>query len=124
MIVECIDKKQLINFSDKAVQKDFNITIGRLYLVYGIQFNGDGTTYIEHLSDSGNLSEAPLKLFKIKDGQVSKYWQMKTWVDENITLWPSLFYKEYFHDDLSEGMDDNIQNFNNLTKQLEEEEKV
>jgi hypothetical protein len=123
MIVECINKKQLINFSDKVVQREYNVTIGRQYLVYGLQFNKDGSTYIEHLSDSGNLSEAPLDLFKIKDGKVSQYWQMKIWEDGNITIWPPSFYKEYYHDDLSEGIEENVQDFASITKLLEEEQR-
>jgi hypothetical protein len=123
MIVECINKKQLINFSDKVVQREYNVTIGRQYLVYGLQFNEDGSKYIEHLSDSGNLSEAPIELFKIIDGKVSKYWQMKIWEDGNVTMWPPSFYKEYFHDDLSEGIEENVQDFIALTKLLEEEQE-
>lgn len=123
MIVECIDKKQLIRFPDKVIQRDYNITVGRLYLVYGLQVKGDASIHIEYLSDSGNLSEAPLELFKIKDGRVSRYWQVKVWGDGNLTIWPELFYKEYFHDDLSEGIEENVQAFIELKKLLEEEQK-
>jgi hypothetical protein len=122
MIVECIGKKPLISFPDKVIQRDYNVTVGRLYLVYGLQVNEDRSIYIEHLPDSGNLSEAPLELFKVKDSKISRNWQVKVWEDGSLTMWPALFYKEYFHDDLSEGIEENVELFIELKKLLEEEQ--
>jgi hypothetical protein len=127
MIVKCITKTEsedLINRNKTVIEsnRDYHVTIGRSYLVYGLQFNADGSRYIDYFSDSGNLAQAPFDFFKVQDGKISMYWQLKVWENNDITLWPSLFYQEFFHDDLSEAVEEVVKDFKELTRLLEEEQ--
>jgi hypothetical protein len=125
MIVRCISKIKsdpLFKNSIDLSKQDFHLTIGKYYLVYGIQFYADGSRSIDYVSDSDNLAQAPLEFFEVIDNKVSKYWQLKIWSSNDVTLWPPIFYQEYFHDDLSEAVDDVVIGFKELKELLEEEQ--
>ncbi|CAM3723034.1 hypothetical protein POKO110462_17115 [Pontibacter korlensis] len=127
MIVRCISNiknDSLLNSSDliQSINQDYHVTIGKLYLVYGVQINADGSRYIDYFSDSGNLAQAPLEFFDVIDGKVSKYWQLKIWSSNDVTLWPAIFYQDYFHDDLSEAVEEVVKGFEEIKNLLEEEQ--
>lgn len=105
--------------------QDFHVTIGREYVVLGLNFsvnsNVHGTGVWAHLvTDFGNLAWAPLELFEIIDSRVSKYWVARK-ADHVFTLWPESFYREFYHDDLAEGVAEVVMDFNRVRSLLESE---
>jgi hypothetical protein len=76
---------------------------------------------VQHISDYGHLVSAPLCLFEVVDSTASRYWQLRVRDDGTVTLWPASFYREYFHDDLSEGVLEVSQEFAQARKLIESE---
>ena len=107
-------------------KQSFHLTVGREYLVFGLQLSvnanmlGTGA-WIQIVSESERLSWAPLMLFEIVDPRVSRYWEVRHWPDGAVTLWPNSFYRDYFHDDLSEGVPDLMKEFAAVRASLESE---
>jgi len=104
----------------------FPLTIGNEYIVLGIEFAINSrlygtTTLVEIKSDVGHLISVPIGLFEIIDGKVSRYWEARSWGDNTVTLWPPSFYREYYHDKLSERMPDIVEDFNRVYIQLASE---
>ena len=84
----------------------FSLTVGRDYLVLGMQFIRKSTIYgavtlFELENDDGVLVPAPNVLFQVVDGRASKWWEARQDEDGDLKLCPREFYQEYFHDDLS-----------------------
>ncbi len=46
---------------------------------------------------------------------------MKMWEDGAITLWPPSFYKEFYHDHLSEGVPEVVHDFERIYSLLSAE---
>ncbi|WP_255156277.1 hypothetical protein [Ferruginibacter sp. HRS2-29] len=105
---------------------DFHITELKKYLVFGITISvgasGNQICDVQIVSDYGHIAHAPLVLFEIIDSRVSKYWQLKILKSGQIAFWPEKFFKEFFHDDLSEDIPSAIEDFKLVRKLLEEEQ--
>ncbi len=104
----------------------FGVTIGKEYIVLALQFQirdpGFGTgVAIQFVNDSGNIGFAPMFLFEIVDGRASNYWEARFWEDGSLTFWPPSFYREYYHDDLSEGVPEVVEDFKRVRALLESE---
>lgn len=104
----------------------FGITIGREYLAYGIEFVIASSLYgtgalVNLVSDYNHLSAAPLCLFEITDGRVSRFWECRMSPDGWVTLWPPSFYREFYHDDLAEGVSEVVEDFRSVRAMLESE---
>ena len=131
MVIKCISIRP--NVSQKELlpeayrNADFHITENKEYLVLGIRFLLDSSvgrcSMVEISSDYGHLSSVPLFLFEIIDSSVSKYWKIKIFNEFTITLWPEAFYREYFHDDLSENIEEVVNDFKRIKLLLEDELK-
>ncbi len=85
------------------------LTTGREYLVLELFFaTGDepfGTgTWVVIPDDHGRFGEAPLPLFEVTDPRVSRYWELQRWPNGNVTLGPAVFGRDFFVDDLFEGV--------------------
>ena len=112
------DDKQLEELGEGFYRNQaFYVTPGGEYTVYDIIFttgqagsHGTGT-WIEMVSDYGHLRNAPLLLFEIVDGRVSRYWERRTWPHGEVTFRPASLYREYYHDDLSEGVPEVVADF-------------
>jgi hypothetical protein len=106
--------------------QDFHITPGKEYVVFGLTvviepgYPGRGLR-VEHLTDYGNLVGTPICLFEILDGTVSQYWQTRVREDGTVTLWPPTFYREFYHDDLSDGEPDVVEDFKRVKELIEAE---
>jgi hypothetical protein len=104
---------------------DFDITEGVTYLVFGMTIdmreNKNSVCFIQILSNGGHLITAPLFLFDITDNRVSRYWELKISSEGFLTLWPPSFYREYYHDDLFEEVDEVVKDFNLVRKSMEDE---
>jgi len=129
MVIKCISirpnssQKELLPNAYKNA--DFHITENKEYLVLGIRFMLDSSLgrccIAEISSDYSHLTSVPLFLFEIIDPSVSKYWKIKVFDEFTIALWPEVFYKEYFHDDLSENVKENVDEFKSVKLLIEEE---
>jgi hypothetical protein len=104
-----------------TLKQDFHVTIGKEYTVFGLEIYDYGLVLAEILSDYNNLVSVPLTFFTITESSSSKYWKI-TQKDKMITIWPELFNRQYFHDDLLDGEDEDLlKSFRLLVKVIEEE---
>jgi hypothetical protein len=133
MIVRCVsqypNQKQLDLLGAKFLRdRTFQVTVGKEYIVFGLtigiepDYAGRGL-FIHHLSDSplGYVVSTPACLFEIVDGTASRYWEVRLHNQGTITLWPSSFYREYYHDDLTSLVPEVIQDFERVRKTIEAE---
>lgn len=105
--------------------QSFHLTVGKEYVVIGLDFaidsNVHGTGVWAHVvSDDGNLIWAPLTLLEITDARVSKYWEARVF-DKGFKLWPRSLFKDFYHEDLAEGVQEVKDDFHQLRARLEEE---
>jgi hypothetical protein len=104
----------------------FHVTVGKEYLVLGVETfvrssMWGNSTAIQYMSDYEELAFAPLLLFEIVDGRVSGHWEMRMGENGSITLWPPSFYKEFYHDHLSDGVPDVVKDFGEVYSLLSSE---
>jgi hypothetical protein len=106
----------------------YNITIGATYTVLAITIAFESSIsgscpLLDIVTDGSGIVPAPIPmcLFEILDGRVSKYWEAKKIDEFSMTIWPSEFYAEYFHDRLSDGDPDAYRIMQSVRKKLEEE---
>lgn len=85
--------------------QSFGLVKGQEYLVLGLGFEMDsplyGNTVTVEYFNGDHLLSAPICLFEIKNPSASGFWEVRRH-NESLTLWPSLFYEEYFHDRFSD----------------------
>jgi len=133
MRVKCIlnypTPKQIERLGDFYKNQAFGVTVGKEYLVFGLHFlikcEGFGTgVQVQFLDDDGHLGFAPLFMFTIVDGRPSKYWEARFWEDGHLTLQPPSFYRDYYHDDLSEDVPEVVEDFKRVRAMLESEFNV
>jgi hypothetical protein len=131
MIVKCVskypDSDQLKQLGPKFFKdQDFHVTVGKEYIVFGLtvalepDYGGLGLS-MEILSDYENLVDYPACLFEIVEGTVSRHWELRVGAHGVITLWPPSFYKDYYHDRLSEGMPEFTEDFVRVRAMIEAE---
>ena len=98
-------KKYFGVINSKGPDYSSYFTIGKIYVVLGIAYNSDPssyrTTFIDLCDDIGNCTSIPIFLTEIVDPRPSMFWRGKI-IKNDLVLWPSEFYREFFHDDLSE----------------------
>ncbi|GAB3412993.1 hypothetical protein GCM10027361_24230 [Erwinia aphidicola] len=126
MKVKCIatcltieQKSKLGLIENEAPQYPF--VIGDIYTVLGLHTQ---TGYYE-----GTILQipmryavpAPLCLFEVVDDRPSKYWKIKKRGDNGVTLWPEELYREYFQDDLTDGVPEIVEIYNAVVERLEKE---
>lgn len=105
---------------------EFALELGKTYMVVGVQFSVDsnvlGTgTWLHLVNEHGKLSWAPISLFEIVDGRASRYWRVDTTAPGQTRIWPDLLFRDYFHEDLGEGIPEAVAEFTALLQRLEEE---
>jgi len=102
----------------------FNLRLGQEYIVYGISFLG-GAAWVQIANPSNTyVYSVPLCLFEITDGTVSKYWVARVDQDGDVFLWPASFYKPYYHDDLTEGVLEIVEDFQRVRQLILEENSI
>lgn len=110
--LQIIDLEILGEYPEK--KNHFFITTGKEYVVFGLSFYsnryGKGC-FVQILSDHNHLIDVPIKLFKITDNRSSRYWNIKINENGDMFLWPASFFEEFYHDDLSEGIDHIVKDF-------------
>jgi len=126
MIVRCISllpSKQQAKQLGKYYypdQQTFGLTIGKEYVVYCLEIHG-GMAWVDLVSETNYLFPAPLCLFEVVDGRVSKYWELRLGEDDSVLFRPPSFFKEYFHDDLAEGVPEVVEEFQKIRTLIETE---
>lgn len=100
MKVKCI-KTAINKLNDSVINDDMSnyLSIGSLFEVYGIRFSKN-LVYVYIFNDD-HLFEVPLEFFEIVDDKVPNELKVKAW-NEELTLWPNLFYKEGFLENFAE----------------------
>jgi hypothetical protein len=101
-------------------QQVFKVSIGQEYLVYGMTFLS-GVPWVELLEDFGYLFSVPLCLFEVTDDRVSRHWRVRSSADGRVSFWPPSFYREYYFDDLIEGVPQVLEDFRNVRALIESE---
>jgi len=101
-------------------RQEFHLVLGEEYVVFGLSILG-GAAWVDLVTDSEYPVPVPLCLFEITDGRVSQYWEARFYEDGDLTLWPPSFYKEYYHDDLSEGVSEVVEDFKRVRAFIEAE---
>lgn len=101
-------------------QQTYEVALGKEYVVYCLEII-DGMAWVHYDSESNRLSISPLCLFKIIDGRVSQYWELRLWEENNVLLRPPSFYQEFFHDDLVEGVPEVVAEYQRVKALLEKE---
>jgi hypothetical protein len=101
----------------------FALTKDRDYLVLGVQFIRNSSIYgrialFEIEQDDGLLLSIPNTLFDVIDGRVSKWWTVRQDANGDLKIWPQEFYRNYFHDDLSNGDAEAVTAFRQIRKKL------
>ena len=61
------------------------------------------TALFEIVNDDRQFVLFPAVLFEVTDSRCSSFWRSAVQQDGTVTFWPEEFYREFFHDDLSEG---------------------
>ena|SRR5215813_6375975 len=107
-------------------KQDFHVTVGREYVVLGMEFYVDSSTrgtgvWVAFLCDYEHLTSAPLCMFTITDPRVSRFWECRDSDSNIIVLWPPSFYREYYHDDLSEDVKEVVEDFRQVRALIEGE---
>lgn len=92
----------------------FNVEVGRTYTVFGLQIWSGITWLVLSESVFEYLVFVPLLLCEVVDGRASQYWYFRMHDNGNTTLWPRLFEREYFFDDLMENVPEVVTEFRTL----------
>jgi hypothetical protein len=101
--------------------RDFGTIVGKEYLVFGISIM-DGEPWIDILSESKYLVQAPLCLFEIINRRISKYWVVGFSPHGDFIMRPpSILDQPYYFDDLSEYKPDVLNEFQKIKDLLENE---
>ena len=104
-------------------EPNYPFVVGETYTVLGIHTQAGyyAGTMLHIPSPSGYIIPTPLCLFEVIDDRPSRYWRIRKYDDHHITLWPEEFYREFFHDDLSDGIPEVIEIYNSVVERLEKE---
>ena len=135
MIVRCVSTyptEAQLHVLGPGFRRDrsFGVVQGREYLVLGMDIDpGTGAfgtgAWVDVLMepDIPTLVPAPLCLFEVVDPRVSRYWEIRISLDGSVRLWPSSFYREYYHSDLSDRDPEIVKDFWRVHALLEAEAK-
>jgi hypothetical protein len=104
----------------------FDVTPGKEYLVLGLTMMteswalGAGVA-LDLIDDSGGWSINPLFLFEVIDPRPSRYWVAKKVGEAELALWPESFFRDYYHDHLTDGVPEVVADFKQVCALLEAE---
>ncbi len=101
----------------------YGVKVDREYLVYGMHL-WQSIPFVYVLTSTEvtiHLTNVPLSLFEITDERVSRFWKVRYWPDGDVTLWPSSLYQDFYIEDLVEGKEAVVQDFQRLRRVMEAE---
>ena len=126
MRIQCISTepdagqvKQLGNYY-RLGKTRYPVDLGIEYTVLGLGV-WDGVTWVEIAMPTEVVISVPLFLFQITDPRASTLWEVRSHEDGALTLWPSAFYGEFFHDRLSEGDPELVEKLRELQRRMWDE---
>jgi hypothetical protein len=131
MIVRCVsvlpneEQAKLLGDNYRPSQMTYGLELGKEYVVFGLSLFG-GMSWVDIASeatsaDPGYLHPAPLCLFEIVNGHVSRYWEAHQHGDRDLMLQPRSFYRDYYHEDLADGVPEVVEDFARMRALLEDE---
>lgn len=108
----------------------YGVVPGREYLVLALiidaaaESNGRGAWLgILMEPEIPTVIEVPICLFEIVDPRVSRYWEIRVSDKGVVRFWPPSFYREYYHDDLSDRDPETVKDFWRVCAMIEAEAK-
>lgn len=123
---ELTEEQRSLLKSPSRFHPNHALTVGKEYLVLGIVSIIDSPQYgntalFEIVNDGRQFVLFPAVLFEVTDARCSSYWRAAVSGDGSVTLRPEELYREFFHDDLSEGDPATRQVFQAVVAKLETE---
>ena len=120
MKIKCV--KTAIDNPDRGVinsELQEYLLINDVFWVFGLRFFRN-MTYV-YIFDNNHLFEAPLELFEVIDDTIPNEWNIKVWEKGEVTLWPSLFYKDEFIENFAERESNERLLFEELRLKIEQQ---
>lgn len=108
--------------------QQFPMEAGKSYLVLGISFYIKASIFgkglIFEIEDSdGEPASVPACLVIVEDPRASSLWELRINPGKVVHLWPPSFYQEFYHDDLSEGVPEVVEDYKRVVSLLRAEEE-
>jgi hypothetical protein len=105
---ELTEEQRVLLKAPSRFRPSHALTVGKEYLVLGIVSVIDSPQYgntplFEIVNDDHQFVLFPAVLFEVTDARCSSYWRAAVSENGTVTLRPEELYREFFHDDLSEG---------------------
>lgn len=110
--------------AEGKLQPKLSVTCGREYTVYGLSLHETSVVYragvftCQLVSDHGDLIFAPINIFSVIDGKFPDCWRIEV-RGGSVLIWPDIFFREFFFDDLSDGVPECVAAFRHLQSKLE-----
>ena len=120
-ILDSLAKK--LNLSKGIPRLYKSISPGKEYIVLGLTYRPSEACYagypvIEIKNDTDGISIVPLFMFEVVDPSASRHWLVK-FEQDTLKILPKSFYSNYYHDDLSEGIPEVVEDFKRVCKIFE-----
>jgi hypothetical protein len=119
-VLPTAQQAKLLGKNFVAGRTEYPIHEGREYTILGLGC-WDGVIWYEIAASQRLLVSVPSFLFEITSGRVSRHWETRAQPNGVLTLWPQSFYHPYYHDHLSEGQAEAMEDFRHLLTVLEQE---
>jgi hypothetical protein len=103
-----------------GLSETLHMTPGDEYVALGLEF-WKGVLWVDIAENDRTVVSAPLFLFEIIDGQLSRHWDARREQNGALRLWPQLFFERAFHDRLSNGDPQLVAQFEALRMEIEAE---
>ncbi len=110
----------------RGPQSEFFVTIGKTYVVYGVECSrGQVWYYIDDDDRHWYPIRKPAPLFQVVDGRLSTYWSIRVSEGKHGSVaW--LFFEEFisdklFYDRLTDRSDREVEIFKQRKRQMDEE---
>lgn len=124
MKVQCLKKypseEQIIELGKNFyANQGFYVEVGEYYTVLAVFIYNNQPAFgsgcwIQVVSKDEHLINAPLCLFQVIDGTLSRFWEISVNQKGTVCFCPPSFLKEYYYDDLSEGVKEIRNDFNRI----------
>jgi hypothetical protein len=105
---ELTDEQRALLKAPSRFRPNHRLTVGKEYLVLGVVSIIDSPQYgntalFEIVDDDRGFVLFPAVFFEVTDSRCSSFWRSAVQQGGTVTFRPEEFYREFFHDDLSEG---------------------
>lgn len=114
------DWKKLLAESGESQSANFFISTEKVYVVYGISIwgqYGNGRPNFEIVDDDGNLVSLPAIIATVVDHTCPNNWIVRM-IEKGLVVWPEVFFRKFFFDDLSDGEPTAVRAFKELRAKM------